>query len=75
MAFNPNILAWSSAGLSVDEAAQVLGFKNAQERSAAERLEALETGKEEPSRSVLLKMARAYHRSLLVFYRSQWREH
>ena len=70
MAFNPDILTWarSSAGLSVDEAAQVLGFKNAQERSAVERLEALETGKEEPSRSVLLKMAKAYHRSLLVFY-------
>ncbi len=70
MAFNPDILTWarSSAGLSVDEAAQVLGFKNARERSAAERLEALETGKQEPSRSVLLKMAKAYHRSLLVFY-------
>jgi len=73
MAFNPDILTWarSSAGLSVDEAAQVLGFKNAQERSAAERLEALETGREEPSRSVLLKMAKAYHRSLLVFYLSE----
>ncbi len=73
MAFNPDILTWArnSAGLSVDEAAQVLGFKNAQERSAAERLQALETGKEEPSRSVLLKMAKAYHRSLLVFYLSE----
>lgn len=73
MAFNPDILTWarSSAGFSVDEAAQVLGFKNAQERSAAERLEAMETGKEEPSRSVLLKMAKAYHRSLLVFYLSE----
>jgi Zn-dependent peptidase ImmA (M78 family) len=73
MAFNPDILTWarSSAGLTVDEAAQVLGFKNAQERSAAERLEAMENGKEEPSRSVLIKMARAYHRSLLVFYLSE----
>jgi hypothetical protein len=28
----------------------------------------MEAGEEEPSRSVLLNMARAYHRSLLVFY-------
>jgi Zn-dependent peptidase ImmA (M78 family) len=70
MALNPHILTWArdTAGLSVDEAAHALGFKNAYDRTAAERLEALEAGKEEPSRSVLLKMARAYHRSLLVFY-------
>ncbi len=31
----------------------------------------MEAGEEEPSRSVLLNMARAYHRSLLVFYLSE----
>lgn len=31
----------------------------------------MESGAEEPSRSVLLKMAQAYHRSLLVFYLSE----
>jgi len=36
--------------------------------SGAERLAALEAGKEEPSRPLLLRMARAYRRSLLVFY-------
>ena len=36
-----------------------------------ERLRAIETGTEEPSHSVLLKMARVYHRSLLVFYLSE----
>jgi Zn-dependent peptidase ImmA (M78 family) len=73
MTLNPDILTWarSTAGLSVDEAAQILGFKDAQERSAEERLKALEAGKEEPSRSVLLKMAKVYHRSLLVFYLSE----
>ena len=73
MALNPHILAWArdTAGLSVDEAAHALGFKDAHDRTAAERLQAMETGKEEPSRSVLLNMARAYHRSLLVFYLSE----
>jgi Zn-dependent peptidase ImmA (M78 family) len=70
MALNPQILTWArdTAGLSVDEAASALGFKDAQGRTAAERLQAMETGQEEPSRSVLEKMARTYHRSLLVFY-------
>ncbi|MBB5063669.1 XRE family transcriptional regulator [Granulicella mallensis] len=73
MALNPHILIWAreAAGLSVDEAAHALGFKNTQERTAAERLQAMEAGTEEPSRSVLLNMARVYHRSLLVFYLSE----
>ncbi|MDR3754617.1 MAG: XRE family transcriptional regulator [Terracidiphilus sp.] len=73
MALNPQILAWARdrAGLSVEEAAQALGFKDARDRSAAERLQAIEAGIEEPSRSVLQSMARKYHRSLLVFYLSQ----
>ena len=67
---NPGIMIWArnTAGLSLDQAAQALGFQNAQRRSAAERLSALEAGEEEPSRSVLLRMAKAYRRSLLVFY-------
>jgi Zn-dependent peptidase ImmA (M78 family) len=70
MSLNPNIFTWarSTAGLSPDEAARALGFKDTQERSAEERLTALEAGDEEPSRSVLLRMAKAYRRSLLVFY-------
>jgi transcriptional regulator with XRE-family HTH domain len=72
MALNPQILAWArgAAGLSVDEAAHALGFKDTRDRTAAERLKAMEAGEEEPSRSVLLNMARVYHRSLLVFYLS-----
>ncbi len=70
MALNPQIFTWArdTAGLSVDEAAQALGFKDAEKRTATERLRALETGQEKPSNSVLRKMSRAYHRSLLVFY-------
>jgi len=73
MALNPHILTWAreTAGLSFDEAAHALGFKDARGRTAAERLQAMEAGEEEPSRSVLLNMARAYHRSLLVFYLSE----
>jgi Zn-dependent peptidase ImmA (M78 family) len=70
VALNPQILTWArdTAGLSVDEAANALGFKDAQDRTATDRLRALETGVEAPSRSVLLRMSQAYHRSLLVFY-------
>ncbi len=73
MALNPQILAWARdrAGLSVEEAAQALGFKDARDRTAVERLQAIEAGIEEPSRSVLQSMARKYHRSLLVFYLSE----
>lgn len=69
MALNPQILIWArnTAGLSVEEAAHRLGFKNTRERTAEERLRAMEAGEEDPSRSVLLNMARIYHRSLLVF--------
>ena len=72
MALNPQILAWArgAAGLSIDQAAHALGFKDTRDRKAAERLKAMEAGEEEPSRSVLLHMARVYHRSLLVFYLS-----
>jgi Zn-dependent peptidase ImmA (M78 family) len=73
MTLNPEILVWarSTAGLSADEAARQLGFNNTLSRSAKERLLALESGDEEPSRSILLKMAKAYRRSLLVFYLSE----
>jgi len=70
MALNPQILTWAreTAGLSVDEAARALGFKDSRDRTAVERLQGMESGKEEPSRTVLKTMAQKYHRSLLVFY-------
>jgi Zn-dependent peptidase ImmA (M78 family) len=73
MELNPQILVWAreTAGLTVDEAAHALGFKDGQGRTAADRLEAMEVGDEDPSRSVLLNMARIYRRSLLVFYLSE----
>jgi len=57
--------------LSLDAAAHALELKEAHGVPPAERLEALEKGEEEPSRPLLLKMAKAYRRSLLVFYLEQ----
>lgn len=63
-AINPNILAWAreTAGLSLGDAARALGI------ASDDRLQALESGNEIPSRAVLLKMANKYRRSLLTFY-------
>jgi Zn-dependent peptidase ImmA (M78 family) len=70
MAVNPEILKWArdTAGLTAVDAARKLGFSDTRHRTAVERLTALETGHDEPSRSVLLRMSKEYRRSLLVFY-------
>ncbi len=67
---NPEILRWArdTAGLEVEKAAQLLGFRDSQRRTAATRLRDLESGAEEPSFSVLDRMASKYRRPLLVFY-------
>ncbi len=67
---NPQVLSWAreTAGLTQEEASKKLGFKDAKKRTAVERLVAYETGQDFPSRSVLVKMAKHYHRSLLTFY-------
>jgi transcriptional regulator with XRE-family HTH domain len=67
---NPDILKWArkSAGLSLDEAAHAIELKEAHGTSGPERLAAMEAGKADPSRPLLLRMAKVYRRSLLVFY-------
>ncbi len=62
-AIQPKILTWAreTAGLSLDDAAVALGTK-------AERLASLEAGVDEPTRPLLVKMAKTYRRPLLVFY-------
>ncbi|RJP22458.1 MAG: ImmA/IrrE family metallo-endopeptidase [Candidatus Omnitrophota bacterium] len=69
-AVNPEILTWAreTAGFSLEEAAKAIGLSDAHGQSGADRLAALESGKVEPSRSLLLKMSQKYRRSLLVFY-------
>ncbi len=69
-AIQPKILTWAreTAGLSPEDAAHVLGLANARGKTGRQRLESMELGEEEPSRSLIGKMAKVYHRSLLVFY-------
>lgn len=69
-AVNPDILRWAreTAGISVEIAIQKLGLKDTKKATALDKLRALEEGETQPSRSQLLKMAKAYRRPLLVFY-------
>ena len=69
-AIQPKILTWAreTAGLSLDDATRALGLTDARGRTARQRLEAMELGEDEPTRPVLLKMAKTYRRPLLVFY-------
>jgi len=61
---NAELFRWArvTSGLSSEQAARALGIKN------VERLHAIETGEEEPSRALLLKMAKQYRRPLVTFY-------
>ena len=67
---NPEILTWAreTAGLTREDAVARLGFSDARRRTAIERLDDYESGRDEPSRSVLLDMASQYRRPLLAFY-------
>ena len=70
---NSEILVWAreTAGLTQEKAANKLGFRDTRRRRAQDRLNALEIGAEDPSRSVLIKMSQQYHRPLLTFYLSK----
>lgn len=67
---NPGILRWArvTAGLSEQDAAARLGLRKATGMEPIDRLRALENGDDAPSRAVLVKMARLYHRPLITFY-------
>ncbi len=64
------ILKWAreTSKLSLEDAAHKLGLKDTKKASAKEKLVAYESGKKAPSRSLLLRMAKQYHRPLLTFY-------
>ena len=65
---NPRVLIWAreSAGLEIREAAEHLGFTPTEQ--AKSTLKSFESGESIPQREVLSRMARIYHRPLLVFY-------
>ena len=67
---NPEILRWAreTAGLTSKEAAKKIGLRDTKYSSAASHLKALEKGTRNPTRSQLVKMAKHYHRALLIFY-------
>ena len=61
---NAELFRWAreTSGLSLEQAASALDIKD------VERLHAIERGEEEPSRPLLLKMAKQYRRPLVTFY-------
>ncbi len=69
---NPEILRWAreTAGFELAEAAVRIALGPARGVEAAQRLAALEAGEVEPTRPLLVKMAKQYRRPLLTFYLS-----
>jgi Zn-dependent peptidase ImmA (M78 family)/transcriptional regulator with XRE-family HTH domain len=68
----PEILTWAreTAGLSLEDAARAIGLKDARGETGPERLAKIEHTGDLP-RPLLLKIAKAYRRPLLVFYLNQ----
>ena len=67
---NPEILVWAreTAGLTPEEAVRKLGIRDARGVGAIDRLAALEAGSAQPTRPLLVKMAKQYRRPLVTFY-------
>ncbi|WP_375764546.1 ImmA/IrrE family metallo-endopeptidase [Bradyrhizobium sp. Pha-3] len=70
---NPDILKWAreTAGLSIEDAAAKLDIGEARGVTGEDRLAAYESGEYEPSRPLLVRMAKQYRRPLLTFYMSE----
>lgn len=62
--------ARETAGLTREDAADKLGIHQAKGVLAVDRLAALESGDDVPTRPMLVKMAKQYRRPLLTFYMS-----
>jgi Zn-dependent peptidase ImmA (M78 family)/transcriptional regulator with XRE-family HTH domain len=69
---NHEILLWAreTAGLTEEEAVEKLHLSESRGVTAVDKLRALEEGQSVPTRTLLVKMAKVYHRSLLVFFMS-----
>lgn len=70
---NPDILKWAreTAGLTLEDAAEKLAIGEARGVPGEQRLAVYEAGDREPSRPLLLRMAKQYRRPLLTFYMSE----
>ncbi|NKB49848.1 MAG: ImmA/IrrE family metallo-endopeptidase [Alphaproteobacteria bacterium] len=69
---NPNIMIWAreTAGFTPEEAVVKLGIREARGVEPTERLAKLESGETEPTRPMIVKMAKSYRRPLVTFYMS-----
>ncbi len=69
---NPEILKWAreTAGLSEADAVAKLKLRAARGIESVDRLRELENGTSQPTRTMLVKMAKHYRRPLLTFYLS-----
>lgn len=67
---NPEIIVWAreTAGLSPEDAARKLVLHDSKKSTGVEKLLAYENQQKEPSRTLLVKMAKLYRRPLLTFY-------
>lgn len=67
---NPQILSWAreTAGFDLEVAAHKVQIQDGKEATAVQKLISYESGDMEPSRSLLLRMSKAYRRPLLTFY-------
>ncbi len=54
MRVNPDILIWAraTAGLPLEQAAHALGFNDTRDRTAIERLQAMEAGEDHPGSEI-----------------------
>ena len=70
---NPDILRWAreTAGLTREDAARKLAIPDTKTAMAVDRLRAMEDGERPPTRAMLSRMAKQYHRPLVAFYLSQ----
>ena len=69
-AVNPEILIWAreTAGLTQEEAVRKLNIRDTKKWTALDRLDGYESGAEDLSRPLLLRMSKQYRRPLLTFY-------
>ncbi|MCY3789688.1 MAG: XRE family transcriptional regulator [Gemmatimonadetes bacterium] len=67
---NPRVLAWAreTAGLTREKAAKKIQLGPARGMEPADRITALETGTDKPTRSMLARMAKGYRRPLIALY-------
>jgi len=67
---NPDVLKWArtTAGLTTEQAARKLQFKDTSRWSAPDRLRAIEAGDTSPTRSVLKRMSAAFRQPLIALY-------